>query len=523
MKYEKLVSFAAFIAVVILLFMVFPQVEGTLKTTIVVIGILLAIFARWYYANRISPSLKSKEQISNHIKSKTRKNTQQITRLTSQYVQSEYWKFKDLKDTPIYANKEVEKNWRKLSRKLLHLLNQRDNLLEKPEQTPQDLFIISHNTVTVWQSLAKVYIQNQKNNDIQNFLETTDTYELLTSIIFSPEEINKLISIHPNSTAIKNNLPQKLYQEYKVKYEETAMILQKINLSSIAKTTISTIGHGTKKIIFPIQKFLTELIGKAKIPIRKKRFIKKELLSESLKHLETFDILLSRKNWEVSNLFLPGFWTHSLIYLGNYKFLSKLEQDQAVKKYLKQNYRNQSLTTIIKKKAPNLLTKITNIKHTYIDATSQGVDVRSYLKECKADYLVALRPKLTNLQKAQVILEICQFHQAPYDYDFNFSNSKNVVCSELIYKTYKLHSNMPVKPIKVAGRYTIPPTLFLKSLQKNPTYWRFVFFIDTDQEKHTTKFQSKQNAIQSINRTNSDLKLEKHTILRSLWQRFNSK
>src|SRR5690606_18250827 len=71
--------------------------------------------------------------------------------------------------------------------------------------------------------------------------------------------------------------------------------------------------RGVRRVWYPAQKGVAEWMGDTRV-----RRIDWYLIDESLQNqlvgmLEPGDILMSRKNWYVSNVGLPGFWPHALL------------------------------------------------------------------------------------------------------------------------------------------------------------------------------------------------------------------
>jgi hypothetical protein len=168
--------------------------------------------------------------------------------------------------------------------------------------------------------------------------------------------------------------------------------------------------------VFPIKKQI--MIGGSiiEVPFRKKLINKKVINSKILSKLKPGDIILTRKEWQLSNLGIPGYWTHALLYTGKLEELSLDTQK------------------IIQDKSPLIAKQMA--KKSILESTSKGVHLSKLTKALKSDSLVILRTKLNQEELESVILEALKHYGKPYDYELDFIHNHSLICSELIYKSF---------------------------------------------------------------------------------------
>ncbi|MFT5179776.1 MAG: hypothetical protein ACI9GH_000313 [Candidatus Paceibacteria bacterium] len=194
---------------------------------------------------------------------------------------------------------------------------------------------------------------------------------------------------------------------------------------------------------FPIQKNVANAMGHTIISKRgKDYFITKEQVEEMKLEMLPGDIMLQRRNWHLSNVGIPGFWTHSAMYTGSINVLDKyFESEFPFEGYSK-------FSEYIKDAFPDVY-KGYNQKdgegddHSVIEAIEPGVVLQSLEHSAHADFVVVLRPNLNKKDVLLAILKSYSHFEKPYDYNFDFDTRDTLVCSELIYDSY--FENLPEK------------------------------------------------------------------------------
>lgn len=136
------------------------------------------------------------------------------------------------------------------------------------------------------------------------------------------------------------------------------------------------------------------------------------------------DIILTRSDWYVSNVGIPGYWTHSAMYIGG---LAGREGYSAADEGAGGSGREGDA----------------------IEAVDRGVALSSFGKIAHADALAVLRPNVGKEARERAVLRAITRLGTPYDFDFDFSTDDSLVCSELIYKSYGYSDGRPLLPLKI--------------------------------------------------------------------------
>jgi hypothetical protein len=137
-------------------------------------------------------------------------------------------------------------------------------------------------------------------------------------------------------------------------------------------------------------------------------------------------VFVTRHEDALSNLFLPGFWPHAALYMGNADDLGKMGID-----------------------APGA-------GEWFLESKKDGVRVRRAEETLEVDSLLVLRPPLQAGDLAEALKLAVSHAGKPYDFLFDFRTSDRMVCTEVIYRGF--HGMGPVRfSLKeVGGRLCLP-------------------------------------------------------------------
>ncbi len=176
-----------------------------------------------------------------------------------------------------------------------------------------------------------------------------------------------------------------------------------------------------------------------------KLYQKNSIHSDLLKTLKPGDILLEKTPFRLTDQFIPGYWGHAAIWIGNEQELKALGlwNNPLVKPWQNKIKRN----------------------HSIVEALRSGVELDPLSHFMNIDDMVILRDNNMSQEQLRNVL-INAFRQLGKAYDFNFdiTTSDRIVCSELVYVSY-LHINWPTE--KTMGRYTISPDHIAEKVKTN--------------------------------------------------------
>jgi len=130
-------------------------------------------------------------------------------------------------------------------------------------------------------------------------------------------------------------------------------------------------------------------------------------------HLQPGDILVTRHDQVLTNLFLPGFWPHVALYIGSSE---------------ERHSRNIDITREQQERWQG--------KHCVLEALKDGVRFRALSDTLAVDHVLVLRPKLIQSDIDRAITRACRHEGKPYNFDFDFFNTDRLVCTEVVYRAF---------------------------------------------------------------------------------------
>lgn len=190
---------------------------------------------------------------------------------------------------------------------------------------------------------------------------------------------------------------------------------------------------------YPIQKGVARGMGKIKVWRIGETLITPEQALEFSRSFEPGDFYLTRKEWRMTNVGIPGFWTHSAMFIGT-------PEERAI--YFDEPEIHDWVASKGATSFEDLLKQTSEIYKAHpgvdawgeirvIEALDAGVIFNSIETSLDADGAAVFRPLVSKLEKAKAIYNSFYYTGQPYDFHFDFDSDTALVCSELIFKAYQ--------------------------------------------------------------------------------------
>jgi hypothetical protein len=161
------------------------------------------------------------------------------------------------------------------------------------------------------------------------------------------------------------------------------------------------------------------------------------------------DVLVVRKEFAATNYFLPGYWPHAALVLGAAGDLHRLgiadnEHVRARLQLLENAPQSRDRAAALSGGSPLVL-----------EAMKDGVRVRSIDSPLASDSVIVLRPKLATPQIACALAQALMHEGKPYDFDFDFSRSHRMVCTEVVYRAFEGVGDVRFELPRHVGRFAL--------------------------------------------------------------------
>ena len=248
-------------------------------------------------------------------------------------------------------------------------------------------------------SFTRLYRQLTSAIRMHGFYRACDTFDAQRDKVMSaaPEEIANILT--------KLNLPTASRGDHLRRYHRFVR-------HSVKRRHISA----GRNILFSVFEMMGSDIADLKIPFVKPpkapKRVTPEVIDTIRERLQPGDVLVTRHDDAMSNLFLRGFWPHSALWLGG--------EDADI-----------------------------------LEAKKDGVLYRRIEDTLQVDAFTVIRPKLTADQFERALQRARTHAGKLYDFIFDFRTTDRLVCTEVIYRTY--HGIGPIDfDLKLeAGRYCL--------------------------------------------------------------------
>ena len=257
-----------------------------------------------------------------------------------------------------------------------------------------------------------------------------------------------------------------------------------------ARNGVDMLGNALFQAYFPVQQGVSEWMGDVKVLRSGNSLISPQQIDRLSQVLQPGDILLERREWYLSNIGLPGFWSHAALYVGTAEQRIKYFDDEEVRAWVKEaGVKNGDFESLLTQRYPQAYANSLQPDHgrlpRVIEAISEGVVFTTVEHTADADSLVVLRPRVSKPTKARAIQRAFHYSGRPYDFNFDFRTDDSLVCTELIYKAYEPVNGMGglrLPLTDVLGRPVTPANAIARQFDaeygSGHQQYEFVLFLD---------------------------------------------
>jgi len=144
------------------------------------------------------------------------------------------------------------------------------------------------------------------------------------------------------------------------------------------------------------------------------------------------DVLVTRHEGAMTNLFLPGYWPHAALHVGTHEQRSALGdgEDQAALPGPGQ-------------------------EECVLEALKDGVRFRRLESTLAVDAVAVIRPRLEPKQILSALVRAAEHEGKLYNFDFDFFRSDRLVCTEVVYRAFDGIGPMRFELSSRSGRPTL--------------------------------------------------------------------
>ncbi len=153
---------------------------------------------------------------------------------------------------------------------------------------------------------------------------------------------------------------------------------------------------------------------------------------ELAKLLQPGDVIVTRHDQAMSNLFLPGYWPHTSLYVG--------QRELAIARGIRLDDERLSRWTG---------------DRCVLEARKDGVLLRPLHDTLAVDAVAVLRPRLAPPQMNIALQRILEHEGKLYNFDFDFFRSDRLVCTEVIYRAFDGLGGIKFKLVRRQSRLTL--------------------------------------------------------------------
>lgn len=175
------------------------------------------------------------------------------------------------------------------------------------------------------------------------------------------------------------------------------------------------------KALYGLQKLAGDLVADKYLRLGHRPCLPAEIADQFRGLLVPGDVLVMRKEYALTNYFLPGYWPHAAVYLGDAAALERIGLPEF------DTVRPHWARLLAAGEEPRRV----------LESMRDGVLIRPLTSPFSSDSLVVLRPRLDEASMAQALARGLSHEGKPYDFDFDFTRSDRLVCTGVVYRAFE--------------------------------------------------------------------------------------
>lgn len=196
-----------------------------------------------------------------------------------------------------------------------------------------------------------------------------------------------------------------------------------------------------RRVMFGMFEISGRAIAEMRNPLHRKR-VGAQAQNRLRDLIQAGDILITRHDDAMSNLFLPGFWPHAAFVVGTPEERRRLGLQPREESQLR---------------SPE--------DFCFLEARKDGVRFRRLEDTLSVDTFLLLRPEYPSEEARCAAVKRAMTHEGKlYDFEFDFTRSDRLVCTEVVYRALEGQDPFHFDLIHKAGHLTLPAEDLLRQL-----------------------------------------------------------
>ncbi|MCF6167605.1 YiiX/YebB-like N1pC/P60 family cysteine hydrolase [Lutibacter sp.] len=307
------------------------------------------------------------------------------------------------------------------------------------------------------------------------------------SEVLNENDFNKRKNTSITNKIIKTNYYQHFLLNSKSIRDSKRHFRKLINKRSSFNTTVN-FNNFVNSVLSGLSNLVGNFVGL--FTLRKGKLLNNAVfIHSSLKLLQPLDILLEKTPFRLTDKFIPGFWGHAAIYVGNEIQLKKLGiwDNPIVLKYREEIRKGKVIVEALRSNVA-----FNSFKHfTNIDDYAQ----------------LRLNKELTIEKKREMILRVFAQIGKKYDFRYNVESSEKIICSEL---HYIIFNNVRFNTKRVMGINTISVDQVAEQGLKEGAFYPVNLYLDGIKVKKDKIFEVYRQLLIAKNKEIRKLKKSLH-------------